>query len=1172
MSELSQDEMRRRRLARLAAGGLSTSPPQGSGTPPTPSPSSSTPTSPTQAANSQLTSPSQSPSSQLTSPAQGAQSPLQSGFLTPGDRSPRTPSSPTTPVTPTGARPRQRAGASATLDYGSQSSQSQSMDTDSEKGTLSQIDVDSGIENMEVEEVDRKDGAVSQREPSCSSDLNEDQLLAIVCRILRVSWNKPEQDVVFLPGLAAEFKQDPKQVYNNLQDLVSQILVEVLTMPQAQSHNPFASLTATPSQSLSSITSKKFGTSPFHGLPSPGTEGATASTSTSPSTSDRFHIPACRETEILNYLLECFDRVGMEERNAPKRCSQQPVCSLLNDLRTQCCTHAILVLRGAFTEPRAPGKQSYLVPYLLCRNLPRGFLHELVMMACQDPEDFQGVIGVVLQDLQQTMSEFSMENDNYKYPLMALTELCELRKGTSSHRPVCNLIAQQTTWLPETLTQAGGREIQKLSFLGQFLSLSAFAEDDPKIAERFFAGPMLTQDSTRLINSSLQQALDFARGEMFKIIHSLLVNSETRDAMMTYLQAVIARNHKRAQMQADERLVAQDGFMLNIMTVLQQLSIKVKMDKVDALYPHHPKSRIDLSEETRLRCSSEEWKTWKEELNKEPSNWVDPKFPTECFFLTLHCHHLALLPACRNYMRRARAIRDLQRALEELQAQEPLWRNLPTANRHRETLKRWKAQQKKLTRSKACAEAVLHDESMLRRCLHFYGMEVMLLFKILDPKNPRPTLPLADDVPTAFAALPEFYVEDLADFLMFVLQHAPQVLEDPCTQDIVLFLLLMVATPKYMRNPYLTSKLIEVMFVANPAVQPRTERIHEMIVSHPLAAPYLAPALIRFYSDVETTGASSEFYDKFSIRYHISIILKTLWKIPAHQRTIIEESNTGKDFVRFVNMLMNDTTFLLDESLDSLKRIHETQEAMKDVATWESQPREMQESRRRQLNIDERQCRSYLTLATETVDMFHYLTVQIKEPFLRPELADRLAAMLNFNLQQLCGPKCKDLKVQNPEKFGFEPKRLLGQLIDIYLHLDCEKFADAIANDERSYRKGVFEDACGVMMRAMIKTQSEIEHFANLAERVEKILVLKLKCEADFSDAPDEFKDPLMDTLMDDPVILPSGTVMDRAIITRHLLNSQTDPFNRQSLREDELIPADELKQRIAAWKREKMQ
>ena len=40
------------------------------------------------------------------------------------------------------------------------------------------------------------------------------------------------------------------------------------------------------------------------------------------------------------------------------------------------------------------------------------------------------------------------------------------------------------------------------------------------------------------------------------------------------------------------------------------------------------------------------------------------------------------------------------------------------------------------------------------------------------------------------------------------------------------------------------------------------------------------------------------------------------------------------NFVRFINMLMNDTTFLLDESIGCLKRIHELQEVMKDEARW----------------------------------------------------------------------------------------------------------------------------------------------------------------------------------------------------------------------------------------------
>ena len=121
---------------------------------------------------------------------------------------------------------------------------------------------------------------------------------------------------------------------------------------------------------------------------------------------------------------------------------------------------------------------------------------------------------------------------------------------------------------------------------------------------------------------------------------------------------------------------------------------------------------------------------------------------------------------------------------------------------------------------------------------------------------------------------------------------------------------------------------------------------------------------------------------------------------------------------------------------------------MKKIIFFLKEGRHQKES---QLTQDERQCKSYLTLATETVDMFHYLTKHIQEPFLQRELIDRLAAMLNFNLQQLCGPRCKDLMVRNREKYNFEPKKLLDLLTGIYLNLSpYDRFAEAIANDEVS--------------------------------------------------------------------------------------------------------------------------
>ncbi|XP_077693274.1 ubiquitin conjugation factor E4 B isoform X1 [Eretmochelys imbricata] len=901
----------------------------------------------------------------------------------------------------------------------------------------------------------------------------------------------------------------------------------------------------------------------------PSSVGGSAGASACDSCSDHFSIETCKETEMLNYLIECFDRVGIEERKAPKMCSQLAVSQLLSNIRSQCISHAALVLQGSLTQPRSLQQQSLLVPYMLCRNLPFGFIQELVRTTHQDEEMFKQIFIPILQGLALASKECSLDSDNFKYPLMALGELCEIKFGKT--HPICSLVVSLPLWLPKPVSPGAGRELQRLSYLGAFFSLSVFAEDDTKVVEKYFSGPAITLENTRVVSQSLQHYLESARQELFKILHSILLNGETREAALSYMAAVVDANMKKAQMQTDDRMVSTDGFMLNFLWVLQQLSTKIKLETVDPTYIFHPRCRITVPmDETRVKATMEDVTGWMAELYRDQSPCSEPKFPTECFFLTLHAHHLSILPSCRRYIRRLRAIRELNRTVEDLKNNESQWKESPLATRHREMLKRCKTQLKKLVRCKACADAGLLDENFLRRCLNFYGMVIQLLLRILDPAYPNIILPLNPDVPKMFAALPEFYVEDVAEFLFFIVQYSPQVLYEPCTQDIVMFLVVMLCNQNYIRNPYLVAKLVEVMFMTNPAVQPRTQKFFEMIENHPLSTKLLVPSLMKFYTDVEHTGATSEFYDKFTIRYHISTIFKSLWQNIAHHGTFMEEFNSGKQFVRYINMLINDTTFLLDESLESLKRIHEVQEEMKNKEQWDLLPRDQQQARQSQLAQDERVSRSYLALATETVDMFHILTKQVQKPFLRPELGPRLAAMLNFNLQQLCGPKCRDLKVENPEKYGFEPKKLLDQLTDIYLQLDCARFAKAIADDQRSYSKELFEEVISKMRKAGIKSTIAIEKFKLLAEKVEEIVAKNARAEIDYSDAPDEFRDPLMDTLMTDPVRLPSGTIMDRSIILRHLLNSSTDPFNRQTLTENMLEPVPELKEQIQAWMRDK--
>lgn len=92
-------------------------------------------------------------------------------------------------------------------------------------------------------------------------------------------------------------------------------------------------------------------------------------------------------------------------------------------------------------------------------------------------------------------------------------------------------------------------------------------------------------------------------------------------------------------------------------------------------------------------------------------------------------------------------------------------------------------------------------------------------------------------------------------------------------------------------------------------------------------------------------------------------------------------------------------------------------------------------------------------------------------------------------------------------------------------------------------------------------------------EIVQKLHTLQDKHDEDeaiYDDAPEEFLDALLFTLMEDPVELPSGNVVDRAVISRTLLSEAIDPFTRLPLTKEELKPLPELKQKIEEWKASK--
>lgn len=90
-------------------------------------------------------------------------------------------------------------------------------------------------------------------------------------------------------------------------------------------------------------------------------------------------------------------------------------------------------------------------------------------------------------------------------------------------------------------------------------------------------------------------------------------------------------------------------------------------------------------------------------------------------------------------------------------------------------------------------------------------------------------------------------------------------------------------------------------------------------------------------------------------------------------------------------------------------------------------------------------------------------------------------------------------------------------------------------------------------------------------EYAEHYKVLNKHLQSVLEDAPDEFMDPLMCTVMQQPVILPSNNRCDLSTVERQLaMNNPRDPFTREPITKEMIRPDEELKKRIHEYLKEK--
>ncbi|ETN80141.1 u-box domain protein [Necator americanus] len=878
-------------------------------------------------------------------------------------------------------------------------------------------------------------------------------------------------------------------------------------------------------------------------------------------------IQSTKESMALHYLMSTYSRLNSESRNEvflsylfvvvksvfySKTFFQDYEKQMCLDLRELVLSNVVILLRG-YCEPFMSGKlaRSSLVRLLYSNLVSNVFLSDIIAHCTNtelsDENALSEVFNPILSQQRDSMVfQHMMKNRDDCVHLLfrAVIQLLSIR--IDGKRPICDLMINRPDFLPELVTGVTGREIAHLSYLGPFIGYGIPCDEFvTPIASKFFGENETPKaEALNMMYESYRRRFETTRSLMHQIVHQLVANPSSRSRCLDYFSTVIKHNEKRAQMRADFATLASHTFVVNLMCVLFELSSKIDLSKVNPMYPFQSNSRVDIVEKTRLKMDLQGAKEFAE---KCPTG-ADDKFTTECFFLTMQCENICLQPGVNRLRSLRRHIADIRDQIRELQEQ---LSRVPDGmfaehekNRINQKIKHRAEQKLSFTHTAMCYECMLSDPSFISLALDFSSKQLQLLLNAITP-NFRYESELPAAAPALFAAYPEFYLEDVLDLVTFALKQTAPLLVGR-NNEWPNHLLVFICCTHYFNNPFLAAKVVEVVMMLTPAVMPAAQNLWYQVINSPMAMEKLFPSLVKFYSDAE---AGTDFYEKFSIRRNIQVIFQCLWNETYYRSIMIQLARAcGPEFIRFINMVINDATFLLDESLAALKKIHDVELLMSNKDEWAALGREEQQQKEGILEDAKRQVRSWLIYAKDTLELLGYLTRDAPQPFAQ-------------NVRDAA------------ERFQWEPRKLVGQVVDVYLNLAAfsDTFAEFIAHDERSYTPQMMNDVIRRLVSNNIVPISQIERFRALAEKVETLYNNKAAQEMELEDAPEEFKDPVMATLMEDPVRLPSGHIMDRKHIMRHLLSSQTNPFNRAPLTEDELEPVPELRQRIRDWVKEKL-
>lgn len=358
--------------------------------------------------------------------------------------------------------------------------------------TQTEKKIDSNIEKMETD-----DTTISKESPiETESKLNESEIC--VSRILNAFWADYCEGQIIVEEAALAFKETTADIdYDNL---ISSILVEIFMQYFDGKRIDLKNSASDDCMSSNNSTAKEGSSS---------SAGYETTASCAPPLLKPFN-PS--DQAIVKYLIGCHDRCNAEYSNySDARKSKEfgnHIINLIKSTKQQIIQFSVLILNRTIKLPSKKQSRSYassrspLLELLYENEIPSDYLQNVISEAYKDTNNLTKIFGTLVNNLYTDMQSKVVGPRINTMPITALNELLNVTLIQEPNvRPICNLVGKMYNFYPILVTDYPGREITKTSYLGPFLSVSVFHEENPRLLEEDLLKPSAISQNAASLQS-----------------------------------------------------------------------------------------------------------------------------------------------------------------------------------------------------------------------------------------------------------------------------------------------------------------------------------------------------------------------------------------------------------------------------------------------------------------------------------------------------------------------------------------------------------------------------------------------------------------------------------------------------------------------------------------------